>query len=673
MRLNTVLIGIAAVSIALASLVLVPITEKSFDWVYSRLSKGQLSNFTQVLTESVELRRSFLRNLARVVQSDTNLASAFVLSRYSKDNTMLDEILDDLRERSNLVFVGIALPDLSNSRPVEGDRCFEKVSRAAQMEVFCEWEGRTVLASLNPLKLYGELAGYLYLVSEILPSPDGQINRPTPAQVVLSVHSSVDNIRLLKVGETSLFASISPDLTLLAEVTSSLRKSVFLGVAISVSLMMILFLILLDRMFLRSFKRTVASLEVLSKELEGDVINEYQPVTSKIAEVGRLQFALSTYFAKLRQFERRLKDSNAKAAESERNAALSNLARQLAHDIRSPISALNLAVSEGAIPNQDHKNLLLAAAKRINSIANDLLVKYKGSNQLIPESSSGSSLNYCVVYLDIESVVLEKRALLGQSGIKLDFSIAKECMFQCAGVEPVLFQRVLSNVINNSIEALGDSGHIEVAIVKRGEQIAVTVVDDGPGIPKEILKKLGLEEVTHGKQNGSGIGIFAAATSLRKVGGDLLVTSQLGQGTRVELLLPLVAPPDWLATKLVVHASQEIVIVDDDFLIHDTWRARLAALSLSQTVILTHIVSPNDFETWIREQSDTSRFQFLFDYEFYGASQTGLNLIASSKIQKQSTLITGKPIDRSLIAALERLEVKVIPKPLLADVEILSL
>ena len=111
-----------------------------------------------------------------------------------------------------------------------------------------------------------------------------------------------------------------------------------------------------------------------------------------------------------------------------------------------------------------------------------------------------------------------------------------------ASVQPVEFKRVLSNLVNNAVEAFGDGpGPVRVDLAARGGLVCVSVPDDGQGIPEETLRKLGKRGETFGKAAGSGLGLYHARACAEAWGGALEIAPRAPRGTIVRLNLPQAA------------------------------------------------------------------------------------------------------------------------------------
>lgn len=221
-------------------------------------------------------------------------------------------------------------------------------------------------------------------------------------------------------------------------------------------------------------------------------------------------------------------------AELALNKEIATISRQVAHDIRGPLMALTTLSQLSHEMGSDKKELLDLAVARIRGIAEDLLTKGKKEKKedVVVVKDAGSDLSNLM-----ESLLKEYRF----SHPKVDFTWHKHIHSEKAAVslESIKIQRVVSNLINNSLEALPEKeASINMTLMERQEHWLLQIMDNGCGIPEEILPRLMEEGVSHGKENGHGLGLFDARKTLQSIGGELQIRSRVGVGTQVVLLFP---------------------------------------------------------------------------------------------------------------------------------------
>lgn len=259
------------------------------------------------------------------------------------------------------------------------------------------------------------------------------------------------------------------------------------------------------------------------------------------------------------EIERRRKESE-----------LFELSRKMFHDIRSPLASLN-AVAEHFEESHSQELLLLRnSISRINDIANSLLEQTHKKTSLPKPSFTN------VVHL-VEQIIDEKKIEhKGKATLKVNAEPIENAF--CI---PNDFKRIVSNLLNNAIEASTDGVSIvKVEIKQTGTIVSITIRDNGKGIPDEILKKLGSEEITS-KDQGNGIGFKHSLELLKEWQGDLRVLETGKNGTT--LLIELQAEKKSLINEEpgVQTKPKQIVLIDDDELTRTTWAMKAKKSNIS--------------------------------------------------------------------------------------------
>jgi signal transduction histidine kinase len=346
-----------------------------------------------------------------------------------------------------------------------------------------------------------------------------------------------------------------------------------------------------------------------------------------------------------------------------KHEAIAKITTQVAHDIRSPLAALNMAISDLMGIPEHNRVLIRSATGRIQDIANDLLLKNRNMGTI--DDSEHLSLELVSSFLS--SIISEKRMQFrSELKIEIEFVCAPETYALFATFDQNIFKRVMSNLINNSIEAIEDKGLVQIELLSENEKIIIKIKDNGRGISSQTLKKLGhsLGE-TYGKTDGNGIGLYHAKKSIESWDGALLIESELGIGTTLIIQLPKKNTPSWFTSELKIKKNNYIVILDDDSTIHHIWDQRLTELNISNLNIhINHFSKVNDVLDWYEKNNKNENILYLFDFELAGEELTGLDLIEKMNIANQSILVTSRFEEKEILNKLQSLGVKLIPKNL---------
>ena len=262
--------------------------------------------------------------------------------------------------------------------------------------------------------------------------------------------------------------------------------------------------------------------------------------------------------------------------------ATADLAAQVAHDIRSPLAALGAAAKGLDIPEEQRK-LMENSVNRMQGIADDLLRRYRAPS----DSHAVSKPAVHALAALIEPVLAEKRLQYKEkTGVRIDFNNA--AVEAKALVEPKELQRLISNLVNNSVEAFEHGGVVNVGLSAPDGKVFIEVKDDGKGILPEVLAKLGRKGETHGKAEGNGLGLYHARTTVEGWGGSFRLESAPGKGTAVTIELPRTGE------KSAVHTA---VLLDDDLLVHMNWKLAAKAAGAE----LKAFENPEDFAAVIKD------------------------------------------------------------------------
>ncbi|MBY0545055.1 MAG: HAMP domain-containing histidine kinase [Gammaproteobacteria bacterium] len=360
--------------------------------------------------------------------------------------------------------------------------------------------------------------------------------------------------------------------------------------------------------------------------------------TTNMGDIGWAPIEIHKIKSVFDQLLNRLYLENIRIRESEKKATLSHFAIQIAHDIRSPLAALEvLAVDANQFPEK--KRLLIKhAINRINDIANNLLSQYRLIKKLDNEEIENyltSELISDLIYM----VVSEKRLQLNKSNVKISFEIHEQAHGICVNINPGFFKRTLSNILNNAIEATSGKGNIRVSLKISSKEAIIKIVDTGCGIPDHLLPLLLNGSSSHGKE-GHGLGLSSAIAHVKSWNGTLTIESQVNHGTTIKICLPLAKPPAWFAGRILFSKNiKYVVVVDDEESVHQIWDNRLEFLSKTLDFKIIHFNDPTEFISWCKININEP-YLLLVDYQFEGCKINGMELIKQCGAESHAILVT---------------------------------
>ncbi|MFN7728724.1 MAG: sensor histidine kinase [Bdellovibrio sp.] len=223
--------------------------------------------------------------------------------------------------------------------------------------------------------------------------------------------------------------------------------------------------------------------------------------------------------------------------EAQKTELLAWVALQVSHDMKSPLGVLTtLAQTAGpGLPEPDRQKII-EASKRISDITGDLLSKARGLSQPLAAPVARSHMRELHISDSMNRITAEKIAeYKGRAGLEIEAYIPTDITVLSRLSEKEL-GRIISNMVNNSAEALPEGGLIKVVLRENKTNVSVQVSDDGKGMTSEILEKV----ATGGFSNGSGhgLGLSHARAAIEEAGGKLDIISTPGAGTIITIQLP---------------------------------------------------------------------------------------------------------------------------------------
>lgn len=220
---------------------------------------------------------------------------------------------------------------------------------------------------------------------------------------------------------------------------------------------------------------------------------------------------------------------------SERLAALGKMAAGVAHELRNPLSSIKgLAILLQSKFNDKREkegveaaDILVQEVERLNRSIGELLDYAK------PAKLNRVSINVNVI---IEKTVQLVNMDLEAQCITLNLNIT-DTLPEIGGDEDKLNQ-VFLNLFLNGIQAMGKGGILTVSSYQSGKNVLVVVEDTGIGVANENLQKV-FDPYYTTKSDGTGLGLAMSVKIIEEHGGEIHLTSRPGEGTRVEVALPV--------------------------------------------------------------------------------------------------------------------------------------
>ena len=214
----------------------------------------------------------------------------------------------------------------------------------------------------------------------------------------------------------------------------------------------------------------------------------------------------------------------------EKFASTGRIARTIAHEVRNPLTNINLAaehLKSEIIPNSETDlliEMITRNANRINQMISDLLNSTKASQLDFKESHINKlldeSLELAHDRIDLKGVTVHKDYEPGLCTVLVDADKIKIAFL---------------NVIVNAIEAMeANSGILNIKTVKKNDRCMVIISDNGKGMTKEELTNL-FEPYFTTKENGTGLGLTNTQNIILSHKASIAAESVIGKGTTFKI------------------------------------------------------------------------------------------------------------------------------------------
>lgn len=231
------------------------------------------------------------------------------------------------------------------------------------------------------------------------------------------------------------------------------------------------------------------------------------------------------------------------AAETER--VRNTLLASISHDFRTPLASILGAATSlieyGArLPGQVQRDLLVEVKDEAEHL--DGMVR----NLLAMTRLEAGALELNRDWVDLQELFDRAVAVARRRGASQTFDVTVEERLPFVFADPNLLDQVLANVVGNAILHTGSGADIALEARREGEMVVLSVTDNGPGIPPEILPRI-FEKFARAPRaggdagEGTGLGLAIVKGIVEAHQGSVAATSPVahGHGTRIEIRLPL--------------------------------------------------------------------------------------------------------------------------------------
>jgi signal transduction histidine kinase len=213
---------------------------------------------------------------------------------------------------------------------------------------------------------------------------------------------------------------------------------------------------------------------------------------------------------------------------TDQQISIERLAAVIAHEIRNPITSLRgflQLLRQGCENKEEYYEIMLKELKRIEEITTQLLLLTKPVKPMRKK-------------VDICAIVQEVIQLFTYDAERNSIEICFHCELNPSMIicDENQLKQVLINLIKNGIESMPSGGKLTIE-VSMTDHLRISIKDQGPGIPQEIMHRL-FNPFFSTKANGTGLGLMISKKIIQDHRGNIEIVSNKDEGTNVTITLP---------------------------------------------------------------------------------------------------------------------------------------
>ncbi|OAQ39237.1 hypothetical protein A5893_11260 [Pedobacter psychrophilus] len=235
-----------------------------------------------------------------------------------------------------------------------------------------------------------------------------------------------------------------------------------------------------------------------------------------------------------------LEENANKLAQSERETAWREMAKQVAHEIKNPLTPLRLGIQ---MLDRSWKDKDVKFDDKFNKFSKSFLEQIDSLSRIASEFSNFAKMPELklekLAVLSVLNKAVEVYSQMAHIKITCDESSLKDCMVL---VDRDQLLRCFNNLLKNAIEAMpeGKAGLITINGIKEQHNIKIAVSDNGNGIPLNSRASIFVPNFTT-KSSGTGLGLAFVKQAVENVKGNIYFTTEINVGTTFYITLPLVS------------------------------------------------------------------------------------------------------------------------------------
>lgn len=265
------------------------------------------------------------------------------------------------------------------------------------------------------------------------------------------------------------------------------------------------------------------------------------------------------------------REQAAREALEDETALRERFLHAVTHDLRQPLNALNFHLRRlRRKPTPEVASAFVATAETCLSSA-DAIIESVGGSAWMRGDLPPADLAPVELHPLLSAIVAEAQPLAEHNGLQLSYvptSVAVRADYE-------YLERVIRNLIRNAVQHA--SSRILVGVRRRGDDVEITVADNGVGIPEAAQNAIfepfyQIKDAGRRSDGNVGLGLSIVAELVRAMGGGVELRSDEGRGASFSVILPKDELTDASAAK-ALSVSGDLLVIDDDDVAADAFQA----------------------------------------------------------------------------------------------------
>lgn len=224
-------------------------------------------------------------------------------------------------------------------------------------------------------------------------------------------------------------------------------------------------------------------------------------------------------------------------AQAQRDAAWAEVARRLAHEIKNPLTPIQLSAER--LQHKLSDKLLAADAEMLNKATDTIVNQVQAMKSMVNEFSEyARTPSAQMVKLNLNDLILDVSRLYNGEIFQLKLNLQTE--LPMVNADATMMRQMLHNLLQNAKDAIVDiqQPEIELSTLVENDKVKVTVADNGQGFPADVIDRA-FEPYITTKAHGTGLGLAIVKKMIEEHRGQIRIENRPQGGASISVMIPI--------------------------------------------------------------------------------------------------------------------------------------